>query len=352
MSQTKEFSDVKPIRPWQASTKDRSITAGILLFSLLASTVLVKVTGLSGKLGLFFSFVFIFVILTSGREYFRFGTAAAKDALVNTVVAVGTFFTLIPIASILFKVISKGYKGLYPGLFTHDMSLNSPNDPLNQGGLGHSIIGTLLLVSFALVISVPVGILTALYLTEIKGKFSQPIKFLVQAMSGVPSIVAGLFIFSAILIPIAKNNSSILGSLSLAILMIPTVARTSEEVLKLIPNDLREAGVALGGTQWRTVAMIVVPAAKSGLITAVILGVARIAGETAPILLLAGGGDKFNYNPVSGPMGSLPYFIWRSFRAGTPESISRAWTGLLVLLVIVFVLFAIARILGNRKVGK
>ena len=352
MSQTKEFSDVKPIRPWQASTKDRSITAGILLFSLLASTVLVKVTGLSGKLGLFFSFVFIFVILTSGHEYFRFGTAAAKDALVNTVVAVGTFFTLIPIASILFKVISKGYKGLYPGLFTHDMSLNSPNDPLNQGGLGHSIIGTLLLVSFALVISVPVGILTALYLTEIKGKFSQPIKFLVQAMSGVPSIVAGLFIFSAILIPIAKNNSSILGSLSLAILMIPTVARTSEEVLKLIPNDLREAGVALGGTQWRTVAMIVVPAAKSGLITAVILGVARIAGETAPILLLAGGGDKFNYNPVSGPMGSLPYFIWRSFRAGTPESISRAWTGLLVLLVIVFVLFAIARILGNRKVGK
>jgi phosphate transport system permease protein len=352
MSAVKEFNGVKPTRPWQASTKDRLITASVLLFSLASAYGLVKFTGLSGKLGLFFSFVFIFVALTSGREYFRFGNAAAKDALVNTVVATGTFFTLIPIGSILFKVISNGYKGLYPGLFTHDMSLNSPNDPLNQGGLGHSIIGTLLLVSFALVISVPVGILTALYLTEIKGKFSQPIKFLVQAMSGVPSIVAGLFIFSAILIPIAKNNSSILGSMALAILMIPTVARTAEEVLKLIPNDLREAGVALGGTQWRTVAMIVVPAAKSGLITAVILGVARIAGETAPILLLAGGGDKFNYNPVSGPMGSLPYFIWRSFRAGTPESISRAWTGLLVLLAIVFVLFAIARRLGSRKVGK
>ena len=352
MSTVKEFNDVKPIRPWQASTKDRLVTAGVLLFSLIAAYGLVKFTGLSGKLGLFFSFVFIFVALTSGREYFRFGNAAAKDALVNTVVAIGTFFTLIPIASILFNVFSKGYKGLYPGLFTHDMSLNSPNDPLNQGGLAHSIIGTLLLVSIALVFSVPIGILTALYLTEIKGKFSQPIKFLVQAMSGVPSIVAGLFIFSAILIPIAKNNSSFLGSLALAILMIPTVARTAEEVLKLIPNDLREAGVALGGTQWRTVAMIVVPAAKSGLITAVILGVARIAGETAPILLLAGGGDKFNYNPVSGPMGSLPYFIWRSFRAGTPESVTRAWTGLLVLLVIVFGLFAIARYLGNRKVGK
>jgi phosphate transport system permease protein len=134
--------------------------------------------------------------------------------------------------------------------------------------------------------------------------------------------------------------------------MIPTVARTAEEVLNLIPNDLREAGIALGGTQWRTVAMIVVPAAKSGLITAIILGIARIAGETAPVLLLAGGGDKFNFNPTSGPMGSLPYYIWRSFGAGSAEAVTRAWTGLFVLLVIVFALFAVARFLGNRKVGK
>jgi phosphate transport system permease protein len=267
-------------------------------------------------------------------------------------VAIGTFLTLIPIVSIIFTVISKGAQGIYLGLFYKDMSLNSINDPGAVGGLAHAIIGTLILVSIALVISVPIGILTALYLTEIKGNFSRPIRFLVQAMSGVPSIVAGLFILSAILYPITKNNSALLGSLALAILMIPTVARTSEEVLNLIPNDLREAGVALGGTQWRTVAMIVVPAAKSGLLTAVILGIARIAGETAPILLLAGGGDRFNYNPLSGPMGSLPYYVWNAFRAGTPESIARAWTGLLVLLIIVFVLFAIARFFGNRKVGK
>jgi phosphate transport system permease protein len=316
------------------------------------ATLLVKMTGLSGKLGFFVSFVLIFVALTSGREYRRFGSASAKDALVNTVVAAGTFLTIIPIASIIFEVFSKGYKGIYLGLFTNDMSLNSPNDPANVGGLGHAIIGTLILVAIALVISVPVGILTALYLTEIKGKLSQPIRFLVQAMSGVPSIVAGLFILSAILYPITKQNSAFLGSLSLAILMIPTVARTSEEVLNLIPSDLREAGVALGGTQWRTVAMIVVPAAKSGLLTAVILGVARIAGETAPILLLAGGGDRFNLDPFSGPMGSLPYFIWNSFKSGTPESIARAWTGLLVLLVILLFLFSTARFLGNRKVGK
>jgi len=347
-----DYSAVKPNRPWQASTKDRALTAGIFFISILIASLSVKLTGFSGKLGFFASFVIIFIAITAGREYLRFGNALAKDTFVNTLVAVGAFITLIPIVSIIYTVASRGIKGLYPGLIYRDMSLNAPNDPLNVGGLGHAIIGTLLLVFVALIISVPIGILTALYLTEIKGNLSRPIRFLVQAMSGVPSIVAGLFIFSAILLPITKDNSSLLGSLALAILMVPTVARTAEEVLNLIPNDLREAGVALGGTQWRTVAMIVIPAAKSGLITAVILGIARIAGETAPVLLLAGGGDKFNFNPTSGPMGSLPYYIWRSFGAGSEEAIARAWTGLLVLLLIVFALFAAARFFGNRKVGK
>ena len=171
-------------------------------------------------------------------------------------------------------------------------------------------------------------------------------------MSGVPSIVAGLFILSAILYPITKGYSGFMGALALTILMIPTIARTSEEVLNLIPNDLREAGTALGGTQWRTVAMIVLPAARSGLVTAVILGVARIAGETAPILLLTGGGDKVNPNAFTGPMGSLPYYIWKSFNAGSPEAITRAWAGLLVLVGLVLFLFTSARFLGSRKVSK
>jgi phosphate transport system permease protein len=230
------------------------------------------------------------------------------------------------------------------------MSLATATDPLSNGGLLHAITGTLTLVAIALIISVPLGILTALYMTEIKGRFMKPIKFLVQAMSGVPSIVAGLFILSAVLYPITKSSSGLMGALALSILMIPTIARTSEEVLLLIPSELREAGVALGGTQWRTVAMIVVPAARSGLITAMILGVARIAGETAPLLLLTGGGDKVNPNPFDGPMGSLPYYIWKSFYAGSEESITRAWAGLLVLIVIILVLFISARSLSSRKV--
>ncbi len=290
--------------------------------------------------------------MTSSIKGFQLGSAAAKDALVNSLVAFGAIVTVIPIASILFTVVQKGLPGISLNLFVSDMSMATPTDPLNNGGLLHAITGTLALVTLALIMSVPIGILTALYLTEIKGKFTAPIRFLVQAMSGVPSIVAGLFILSAVLYPITKSFSGFMGALALTILMIPTIARTSEEVLNLIPNDLREAGVALGGTQWRTVAMIVLPAAKSGLITAVILGVARIAGETAPLLLLTGGGDKVNANAFSGPLGSLPYYIWKSFNAGSPEALTRAWAGLLVLVGLVLVLFTVARYLGSKKSSK
>jgi phosphate transport system permease protein len=291
-------------------------------------------------------------VIVSVFGFLTRGAPAAKDAFVKTLVALGSVLTLLPIASIVLTVVRNGLPGLKLNLFTQDMSLAAPTDPLTNGGLLHAITGTLTLVALALVMSVPIGILTALYLTEVKGRFSGPIRFLVQAMSGVPSIVAGLFILSAVLYPITKNYSALMGSLALTILMIPTVARASEEVLLLIPDDLREAGTALGGTQWRTVAMIVVPAARSGLLTAVILGIARIAGETAPLLLVSGGGDKVNPNPFDGSVGSLPYYIWRSFNAGTAESLTRAWAGLLVLMILILILFSAARALSTRKVSK
>jgi len=340
---------VLPTKPWKASKKDRAIDLSIFLFSLLASYLVVEVSAMKGKLALFAMFFLIYMSLTASLKGITRGSAAAKDAVVSSLVAIGAVATVIPIASILLTVLQKGLPGIKLSVFTTDMSLATPTDPLTNGGLLHAITGTLILVALALMMSVPIGILTALYLTEIKGRFTGPIRFLVQAMSGVPSIVAGLFILSAILYPITKSFSGFMGALALTILMIPTVARTSEEVLNLIPNDLREAGVALGGTQWRTVAMIVLPAAKSGLITAIILGVARIAGETAPLLLLTGGGDKVNPNAFNGPMGSLPYYIWKSFNAGSPEAITRAWAGLLVLVGLVLILFTSARYLGSRK---
>jgi phosphate transport system permease protein len=254
--------------------------------------------------------------------------------------------------SILWATISKGLKGINLAFLTQNMRDASLFDPVGKGGILHAIIGTLMLIAIAIVISVPMGILTALYLTEIKGRAAGLIQFLVQAMSGVPSVVAGLFIYAAIILNTPLRSSAFLGGLALTILMVPTVTRTSQEVLNLVPRDLREAGLAMGATQWKTVALVVVPAARSGLITATILGVARIAGETAPLLFTVGVFDSYNFNPIKGDQGSLPTVVWRGLQGGTPESIQWAWSTILALLVVVLIMFVIARAFGTRQMKK
>ena len=346
---TNSTLSVKPSKPWKPSKRERAVDFAFMTLAIATSYLVVEFTEMKGKLAYFFVFFAALAIFNLIKGTVTRDFMIGKDQFFSAIMLLGMTLVILPTASILYKVFDSGRKGLHKGLLTHDMSMSTPSDPITSGGLLHAIIGTFLLVLVALIISVPIGILTALYLTEIKGRFTRPIRFLVQAMSGVPSIVAGLFILSSVVFTITKAYSGVVGSLALTILMIPTIARTSEEVLNLIPNDLREAGVALGGTQWRTVAMVVVPAARSGLITALILGIARIVGETAPILLLTGGGDSVNLNPTNGAMGSLPFYIWKSFLLGTEESITRGWAGLLVLLVLVLMLFSLARVLGSRR---
>ncbi len=341
-----------PQKPWQPTTLDKLEDFLIVVAAFGVAGMSVQFTGLNGKLGFFVSLFIALLVLNFGFHYLKRGSAAAKDSLLQVFTIMAIVLTLIPIVSIIATVVSKGYKGLHWGLLTKDMALASVNDPIVAGGLLHALVGTIIMVGGALIISFPIGVLTALYLTEIRGPLTRPIRFLVQAMSGVPSIVAGLFILSSVIYPVTNALSGLMGSLALTILMIPTIARTSEEMLHLIPNELREAGVALGGTQWRTVAGVVLPAARSGLVTAIILGIARIIGETAPLLLVTGGGDATNLNPTQGAMGSLPYYIWKSFlTGGTPEAFSRAWGGMLVLLSFIFILFGLARYLSGRKVG-
>jgi phosphate transport system permease protein len=274
---------------------------------------------------------------------------AALNSISTVMVYVAGMFVIFPLGSILFEIIKRGIGGLSLGIFTTDMAVTASDAPLNEGGLIHAIVGTLYIVVIASLISVPIGILTALYLTEIKGKAAGTVRFFVQAMSGIPSIVAGLFIYAVWMIALGNQYSAFAGAMALAILMVPTVARTSEEVLKLIPNDLREAGLAMGGTQWRTVAMIVIPAAQSGLITSIILGVARVAGETAPLLLTMGGADALNLNPFDGNSAAIPFYVWKNFLLGTETAIDRAWTGILVLMIIVLFFFSLTRFLSGRK---
>jgi phosphate transport system permease protein len=166
-------------------------------------------------------------------------------------------------------------------------------------------------------------------------------------MSGVPSIVAGLFIYTTF-VDATGTFSALAGALALGILMLPTVARTSEEVLKLVPDDLRSAGYALGARQWRSTLIVVLPTVRSGLITAGLLGVARVIGETAPLLATALSNTSFVFNPVSGPIGSLPMYIFGMLQIGTENSINRAWTGALILLVVVFGLFTLARYVAGK----
>ena len=254
-------------------------------------------------------------------------------------------------------MIQKGLPGIKLSIFTHDMSMATPTDPLTNGGLLHAITGTLTLVSLALVMSVPIGILTALYLTEIKGQFIGPIRFLVQAMSGVPSIVAGLFIlafmsFMKVQLGLPIEKSALTGALALFPLMLPTVARVAEESLKLVPNDLRFAALALGAPNYRAFFQVILPAAKSGIVTAVLLGLARVAGETAPLILTLNANNSTNLNPFSGGIASLPTYIYGYLASGYSTSQSRAWGGALVLLIVVGVLFGTARALSRPKLGK
>ena len=328
----------------------RMATASLLLLAGVLAGGAIELTGLSGKLGFAAAYFFFASLLIFVQQLRLRDLAAAKDSLLSSFALLAMTMTLIPIVSIVVTVVLKGYKGIHFGMFTNDMTQASVNDPVQAGGLLHALVGTIIMVGGALIVSFPIGLLTALYLTEIRGSLARPIKFLVQAMSGVPSIVAGLFILSILVIPVTQELNGLMGSLALSILMIPTIARTAEEMLLLIPNELREAGVALGATQWRTVSGVVVPAAKSGLVTAVILGIARIIGETAPILLVSGGADALNFNPMSGPMGSLPFYIWKAFlTGGTEEAYARAWGGMLILLILIMVLFGLARYLSGRR---
>ena len=347
MSQT-QFA-VKPARPWKLTI--RSLIPDILgaLFTVFGSLAIVAITPLKGKLGFALVLITLAMITATTVSWLRKDRKAAMNSRTTVLVYIAAAFVIIPLTSILYEVVRLGTAGFSLRIFTEDMSVTASETDLSEGGLLHAVIGTAYVVFFATVLSTPIGILTALYIVEVKGRFSGLVRFFVQAMSGVPSIVAGLFIFAFWMIQMGNAYSGIAGAFALTVLMIPTVARTSEEVLKLIPQDLREAGLALGATQWRTVATVVIPAAKSGLVTAIILGIARVVGETAPLLVTMGGADAVNLNPLDGNMSAFPMYVWKNLLIGSPNAISRAWLGLFVLMVLVLIFFAMARYFSSAK---
>jgi phosphate transport system permease protein len=342
----------KPEHPWKLSPKDLAVDLIASVFTLVGTLAIVAFSPLKGKLG--FSLTLIFMAITTATviSWIRRDRKAAINSSTTVVVYIATSFVFIALTSVIFEIIRLGAPGFSLSIFTKDLSQTASDMPLTEGGLLHAVIGTAYIALFATLISTPIGLLTALYIVEVKGRFAGIVRFLVQAMSGVPSIVAGLFVYAFWMIQLGNAYSGLAGSFALTVLMVPTVARTAEEVLKLIPQDLREAGLALGATQWRTVAMVVIPAARSGIITAIILGIARIVGETAPLLLTIGGADAINLNPLEGNMSAFPYYVWKNLLIGNENSVNRAWLGVFVLMILVLIFFSLARYLGASKVSK
>ncbi|MET1061517.1 MAG: phosphate ABC transporter permease PstA [Aeromicrobium sp.] len=276
------------------------------------------------------------------------GRRKATDRLVTTLVTSAFVLAMFPLVSILYTVISKGTKVLSAEFFTYSMR----NVVGEGGGIYQALVGTLLITGAAAVISVPIGIFAAIYLVEYAdgNRLSRWIRFLVDVMTGIPSIVAGLFAYALFVVFFGEGvRMGIGGSVALSVLMIPVLVRSTEEMLKLVPNELREAAYALGVPKWRTVSKVVLPTALPGIVTGITLAIARVIGETAPLLIIAGATDSVNFNLFEGRMATLPVFAYQSVRSpGVPPefSIDRAWGAALTLLLIVMLLNLIARLVS------
>lgn len=289
----------------------------------------------------YIAFVVVFYVLAKERS----SDETALDRLVTLLIWSAGVIVVGILTWMLAFLIGKGLPALRAGFFTQDLSKVGPLNP--GGGAKHAIIGTFEQVGLATVIVVPISVLTAVYLNELQGRLARPIRFIVDALSGLPSIVAGLVVFT---VWVSGNGfSGISGSIALAILMLPLVTRASEEILRTIPDHLREASLALGAPQWRVVWRVVLPTALSGIVTASILGVARAVGETAPMLLTAFGATSTNTNVLHGPQSDLPLFVWSLVRVPNQTQNDRAWTGALILVFMVLVLFVSARVIANRS---
>ncbi|MEV5773258.1 phosphate ABC transporter permease PstA [Streptomyces antimycoticus] len=299
--------------------------------------------------GLFAALVFIIASYVLGAVVE--GGRQARDRLATSLVWVCFLLAVIPLLSLLWETIDRGRTVLDGYFLGH--SMEGVQTILPGGGAYHAIIGTLEQVGLAALIAVPIGLLTAIYLVEYgRGRLAKAVTFFVDVMTGIPSIVAGLFILSFWIIILGFSYSGFAGAMALAILMMPIVVRSTEEMLKLVPDELREASLALGVPKWRTILKVVLPTAIGGITTGVMLAVARIAGESAPIVLLVFGAAGINNNPFEGAQSSLPYYIYEQWQLGNEASFNRAWAAALVLIAFVMILNLVARGIARWKAPK
>ncbi|MCE9621105.1 MAG: phosphate ABC transporter permease PstA [Actinomycetia bacterium] len=323
--------------------------------SAISTTMLLfgRLTPMSGTFGFlivaFVLYIVIYAVIASVTE----SRPTVVDKVMNVLLTSSAVIALFALATVIIFVIIRGWPALkHSNFYTEDLSTTGPLDPLTQGGISHAIVGTLIITALSLVFTVPLAVVCAVFLNESKSRSAQLVRTVVTAMTALPSILAGLFVFVVWILVFDFQRSGLAASIAVSIMMLPIIIRSADVVLRLVPGGLREAAAALGAPRWRTVWHVVLPTARSGIMTSVILGVARGIGETAPVLLTAGYTAAMNTNPFENPMVNLPLAAFELVKSPQPDQIARGFGAAATLMVLVLILFFLARILGGRQPGQ
>jgi len=330
-----------------------SLAAAASLAFLICRVLLPVDAVLGFAVVFFFAFICCYAVSVS----FTQSGPHVRDRLASIVahsLAATMLLALVVVVAFTFK---RGASALrHWNFLTQDLSEAGPLQPLTEGGVLHAVLGTLIMITIALVLTVPLGILAAVYLSESRSKVSRFVRTIVEAMTALPSVIAGLFVYALIITGQRSlgfgQKSGLAASVALSVMMLPIVIRAADVVLRLVPGTLKEAAAALGASRWRIAWHVVMPTSRSGLMTAVILGTARGIGETSPVLLTAGYATGYNWDPFAGPMVSLPLATFSLTRSPEPTQIARGFGAAAVLMLLVLLLFVLARVIGGRGPGE
>jgi len=341
------------LRPGAVRRSDVLALVGAAMASMGVTWLLFnELAPFSGLLGeivvLWTTFVVLYALLVSFDE----SVQAVRDRLAMVVISSLAVLLLVALAFVVTYVLFRGRDALtHLNTFTQDLSVAGPLSPITQGGILHGVVGTIEQITMSLLITVPLGLTCAVYLNEFRGPFPRFVRTIVEAMTALPSIVAGLFIYTSYILTFGLGKSGSAAALALSIMMLPIIIRAADVVIRLVPGNLREASLAMGAGRWRTVWHVVLPTSRSGLATAVILGTARGIGETSPVLLTAGYGQATNFDPTGGPQVSLPLLAFELFKFPNETMRARSFGAAATLLVLVLALFITARVVGGRGPG-
>jgi phosphate transport system permease protein len=314
-----------------------------------------RVLPFSGVLGFWLCWYVVFLIFYAAMARMQWDRRDVVNK-VTTVAFAGAGIVVIALVfgTDLYTLVRGLAAVVHPNFWVQSMAFAGPLSPLTIGGAAHAAVGTLEQILIGTVLAVPLAVTAAIFLAEVGGALARPVRIIVEAMTALPDIIAGLFVYALFILTLGMQKSGLAAALAIAVTMMPIIARASEVVLRLVPGTLREASYALGSSQWRTVWNVVLPTARPGLATAIVLGMARGIGETAPVLIVAGFTKEFNFNPVSGPMVSLPLYIWDYVHVEgvNPQYVARGFGAGVMLVLVVLALFTLARKLGGTAPGE